>query len=85
MVEVLAATLDCKLVQVNKADPITTTDLTNGAIAQVAVDGNFDSTANVDDTTVATDKQYILEILGTTGVGDSIIVMGAEVTITRLI
>jgi len=85
VVEAAAATLDCKLVQVNKADPITTTDVTNGAITQVTADGNFDSTANCNDTTVATDKQYTLEILGTTGVGDSIIVMGAEVTITRIL
>lgn len=83
VVEAAAATLDCKLVQVNKADPITTTDIATGAITQITADGNFDSTANCADTTVATDKQYLLEILGTTGVGDSIIVMGAEVTITR--
>ena len=84
VVEVAAATLDCKLVQVNKADPITTTDITTGAITQVTADGNFDSEANCTDTTVATDKQYLLEINGTTGVGDSIYVMGAEVAITRL-
>jgi hypothetical protein len=81
--EAAAATLDCKLVQVNKADPLTTTDITNGAITQVDADGNFDSEANCDDTTVATDKQYTLEILGTTGAGDAITVIGAEVTITR--
>jgi hypothetical protein len=85
VVEVAAATLDCKLVQVNKADPITTTDITNGAITQVTADGNVDATANCDDTTVATDKQYLLEITGTTGIGDSIIVTGAEVTITRIL
>src|SRR4030042_1498478 len=83
--EAAALTLDCKLVQINKADPLTTTDITNGAITQVTADGNFDATANCDDTTVATDKQYRLEILGTTGVGDSIIVTGAEVGITRLL
>ena len=82
-VEAAALTLDCKLVQVNKADPLTTTDITNGAITQVTADGNFDSEANPDDTTVATDKQYVLEILGTTGAGDSITVIGAEVIITR--
>lgn len=84
-VEILALTLDCKLVQVNKADPLTTTDITNGAIAQVTADGNFDVAANCDDTTVTTDKQYLLQITGTTGVGDSLYVMGAEVTVTRLI
>ena len=82
-IEAAALTLDCKLVRVNKADPITTTDITNGAIAQVTADGNFDVAANCDDETVATDKQYLLEILGTTGAGDVIYVMGAEVTITR--
>ena len=85
VVEVAAATLDCKLVQVNKADPLTTTDVTNGAAVQVTADGNFDVTVNCDDTTVATDKQYCLEVLGTTGVGDSIIVTGAEVLVTRLV
>lgn len=83
-VEATALTLDCKLVQVNKADPLTTTDITSGAITQVTADGNFDVEANPSDTTVATDKQYVLEILGTTGVGDAITVIGAEVTITRL-
>jgi hypothetical protein len=83
--EVAAATVDCKLVQVNKADPLTTTDVTNGGMTQVTADGNFDVAVNCDDTTVATDKQYALEILGTTGVGDAIIVTGAEVAITRLL
>jgi hypothetical protein len=81
--EATALTLDCKLVRVNKADPLTTTDITNGAIVQVTADGNFDVVANPDDETVATDKQYVLEILGTTGAGDSIVITGAEVTITR--
>lgn len=85
VVEAATATLDCKIVRVNKADPLTTTDLTNGAITQITADGNFDSTANVDDETVATDKQYLLEILGTTGAGDAITVIGAEVTVTRLL
>lgn len=84
-IEAAALTLDCKLVRVNKADPPTTTDITNGAITQVTADGNFDSEANCDDETVATDKQYVLEITGTTGAGDSILVLGAEVTITRLV
>ena len=83
--EAVALTLDCKLVRINLADPITTTDITNGAIVQVTAGGNFDVAANPDDETVATDKQYALEILGTTGAGDEIIVMGAEVTVTRLI
>ena len=84
-VEAALLTLDCKLVQINKADPLTTTDVTNGAIAQVTADGNFDVQANNDDTTIATDKQYALEILGTTGAGDTITVIGAEVAVTRLL
>jgi len=78
-----APTLNCKLVRVNLADGLTTTDITNGAITELDTDGDFDSTANLDDETVATDKQYLLEIEGTTGAGDSIYVMGAEVTIIR--
>ena len=85
VVEVAAATFDCKLVRVNKANPLTTTDITNGAITQVIADGNFDSQANCDDETVATDKAYVLECQGTTGVGDAIIVTHAEVTITRIL
>jgi hypothetical protein len=84
-VETTALTLDCKLVQVNLADPLTTTDIANGAIVQVTADGNFDVEANCDDTTVATDKQYALEVLGTTDTGDELTVMGAEVVVTRLI
>jgi hypothetical protein len=84
-IEAAAITLDCKLVRVNKADPLTTTDITNGGIVQVTADGNFDVAADNDDETVATDKQYLLEILGTTGVGDTINVMGVEVLITRLL
>lgn len=83
--ETNALTLDCKLVQVNKADPLTTTDVANGAMVQVTAGGNFDVAVNPDDTTVATDKQYVLELLGTTGVGDEIYVIGAEITVTRLI
>jgi hypothetical protein len=81
-------TFDCKLVMVNKADPITTTDITNGGITQVTADGNFDSAANCDDTTIATDKSYVLECLGTTSnvsTTEQIIVTHAEVTITRLL
>ena len=84
-VEAAALTLDCKLVQINKADPLTTTDITNGGMVQVTADGNFDVAVNPDDTTVTTDKQYVLEIAGTTGIGDSITVIGAEITITRLV
>jgi len=84
-IEAAALTLDCKLVRVNLADPLTTTDIVNGAIIQIDADGDFDQAVNPDDETVATDKQYVLELLGTCGGGDSITVMGAEVTITRKI
>jgi hypothetical protein len=80
-------TFDCKLVQVNKADPLTTTDVTSGGITQVDADGNFDSAANPDDTTVATDKQYLLECVGTTSnvsTTESIKVIGVEIVVTRL-
>lgn len=84
-VEAAALTLDCKLVRVNLADPLTTTDVAGGAIVQIDADGDFDSEATLTAIeTVATDKQYTLEILGTTGAGDSITVIGAEVLIRRL-
>ena len=83
-VEVAALTLDCKLVRVNKADPLTTTDVAGGAITKVSADGNFDSAATLTAVeVVATDRQYVLEITGTTGVGDSITVIGAEVVVNR--
>lgn len=84
-VEAAALTLDCKLVRVNKADPLTTTDIAGGGIVQVTADGNFDVEATLTAVeTVATDRQYVLEITGTTGVGDSITVVGAEVKVNRL-
>ena len=83
--EAAALTLDCKLVRVNLADPLTTTDVAGGGITQIDADGDFDSEATLTAVeTVATDKQYVLEILGTTGAGDSITVMGAEVLVRRL-
>jgi hypothetical protein len=80
-------TFDCKLARINKADPLTTTDIANGGITQVTADGNFDSEANCDDETAATDKQYVLELLGTTSNvsgNEAIIVTGAEITVMRL-
>jgi hypothetical protein len=53
----------------------------------VTADGNFDSEANCDDETAATDKQYVLELLGTTSNvsgNEAIIVTGAEITVTKL-
>ena len=81
-------TFDCKLTRVNKADPLTTTDITNGGITQITADGNFDSLADCNDETVATDKQYVLECNGTTSnvsTTEQIIVIGAEVLVTRLV
>lgn len=83
-VETTALTLDCKLVKVNKADPLTTTDVGGGGITQVDADGNFDSEATLSAVeTVATDCQYTLEIEGTTTTSDTITVIGAEVKINR--
>lgn len=82
-------TFDCKLVRVNKADPITTTDVTGGGITQVAANGNFDSEATLSAVeTVATDKAYLLELAGTTSnvsTNEAIKVMVAEVTVNRKI
>lgn len=85
-IEAAALTLDCKLVRVNLADPLTTTDVAGGGITQIDADGDFDSEAVLTAVeAVATDKQYVLEILGTTGAGDSITIIGAEVLIRRLV
>ena len=85
MVRAAATTLDCRLVRINLADPLTTTNIANGAIAQIAADGDFDQAVNPDDETVATDKQYTLEITGTTAGADTITIMGIEIGITRRI
>lgn len=84
--ETAALTLNCKLVSIDLADPIGTTDVPGGDIVQVDATGNFSVEAVLTDPEViVADKQYVLEILGTTGVGDSITVMGAEVVIRRLV
>lgn len=81
-------TFDCKLVRVNKANPLTTTDIAGGGITQVAADGNFDSLATLSSKeTVATDKQYLLELSGTTSsvsTNEAIKVIGIEVTVERV-
>ena len=83
--EATALTLDCKLVRINYADPLTTTDISGGAITQITIDGNFRSQATLTSPeVVAIQKQYLLEINGTTGVSDQIDVIGAEITIRRL-
>ena len=80
-----AMTLDCKLVRVNLADPLTTTDVAGGGITQITIDGDFSSEATLTAAeTVAIDKQYVLEITGTTDTSDTITVMGAEVVVRRL-
>jgi len=82
--EAAAVTIDCKLIRINKADPITETDVAGGGITQVDADGNFDSLATLSSPeTVDTDKQYVLQITGTCGAGDAATVMGAEVTVNR--
>jgi len=84
-VEVDTLTLDCKLVSVNLADPITTTDIPGGGITQITADGDFSSEAVLTaPEVVMVANQYVLEIVGTTGTGDSITVIGAEVVIRRL-
>lgn len=81
-------TFDCKLVRVNKADPLTTTDVAGGGITQVTADGNFDAEATLTALeTMATDKQYLLELNGTTSNvsgNEAIKVIGAEIKVWRL-
>lgn len=81
-------TFDCKLVRANKADPLTTTDVAGGSITQVTADGNFDVLATLTDIEViATDKQYLLELAGTTSnvsSNEAIKVIGAEIMVIRL-
>jgi len=84
LVEAAAATVDCKLVCINSGDPTTTTDIAGGAIVQIDADGDFDSLATLTAAeVVGTDKQYLLEIVATTGVGDSVVVNGVEIQINR--
>lgn len=82
---VTALTLDCKLVRVNLADPLTTTDITGGAITQVVADGVFSAYANPTNTEITVNTQYLLEILGTTAASDGIYVIGAKIVIARLV
>jgi len=84
VVETNAVTFDCKLARVNPAAPPTTTNITGGGITQVTAAGVFDVTATLSAVeTVAVDKQYTLELLGTTASTDNIKVLGAEVLINR--
>jgi len=84
--ETNALTLDAKLVRVNKADPLTTTDVAGGDMTQVDAGGNFDVLTTLTAVeVVATDKQYVIEFEATTGVGDLITVMGIEVSCIRVL
>ena len=84
VVEASTATVDAQIYRVNKADPITTTAITGGAMTQVTVDGNFDVLTTLSAVeTVVTDKQYVIQITGTTTASDAITVMGAEIVINR--
>ena len=78
------STLDCKIVRIGKADPPDETDITGGNIAQVTANGVFDVEKTLTSPeVVATDKQYLFEVLATTDSGDSFRVIGAEVQINR--
>jgi len=80
-------TADCKLIRVNTGVTPTKTSITNGAITQLTTAGFTQAAANNDDETVATGKQYALEITGTTSnvsTAEAVICFGAEVTVTRL-
>jgi len=84
--ETNALTLDAKIIRISKADPILTEDIAGGAIAQISGDGLFDvektlTAAEV----VATDRQYVIEFSGLTGVADTITVMGVEVDCVRVL
>ncbi len=82
--ESAALTLDCKLVRVDHADPITTADVAGGGITQIDADGDFAAVATLTaPEAVQSTSQYVLEIKGTTGAGDTITVMGAEVLINH--
>ena len=84
VVETDTVTVDAQIYSVDKADPITTTAIAGGGMTQVDADGNFDVLTTLSSVeTVVTDKQYSIEIIGTTTASDAITVMGAEVTINR--
>lgn len=84
VVEASIATVDAQIYRINKADPITTSAIAGGAMTQVTADGNFDVLATLSAVeTIATDKQYVIQITGTTTASDAITVMGAEVVINR--
>jgi len=87
VVKTTAPTLDCKLMQISLThNPITATLVPGSAIVQVDADGTFSAAKVLTNLEViATEMQYVFEIEGTTGAGDTITVMGAEVLVRRLV
>jgi len=82
--EAAAITLDCKLVSLTGADPITVTDVTGGAITQHTADGLIQAQKTLTAVeTVATNMSYNFELLGTCGSGDSLSVIGIHVVVNR--
>ena len=82
--EAAAVTLDCKLVKLTGADPITVTDVTGGNIATHTADGLIQAQKTLDAVeTVATNMAYNFELLGTCGSGDSLSVIGIHVVVNR--
>jgi hypothetical protein len=82
--EAATATLDCKLTTISKGDPLSVADVAGGGIVQVTADGVFDVEADLTaDEVVSVDTGYALEVLGTTGIGDSITIGHVMVTINR--
>jgi len=82
-------TFDCKLVSVDKGVAVGTTNVAGGGITTFEADGIFDELATLTALEpVITDKQYLLELLGTTSNASTtefIKVMGAEVLVRRLV
>lgn len=82
--EAAAVTLDCKLVSLTGADPITVTDVAGGGIVQHTADGLIQAQKTLTAVeTVATNMAYNFELLGTTGSGDSLSVIGIHVVVNR--
>ena len=77
-------TFDSVLYKIVAGDAPTTTAITGGAIATQSGDGNFDVEATLSSVeTTVTDTMYTIQISGTTGGSDVIVIVGAEVTVNR--
>ncbi len=75
-------TVDAKLVKVNLAAPVTTTDVASGSIVQVTVSTAIYALATLNTPeTVASGKQYGLEIEGSASVSGAQVIMGADAVI----